>query len=119
MENVALNTGTSSLALTLSNPAGSTTTNFTLIESSVSLSVNTVQPGDTTVSGTIGASGYTIWVNGVQASQDSGRWTAQIAPVGVNGGLVAVTACPGSGPSLNTQATVEAPQGVFVSRISP
>jgi hypothetical protein len=115
IENVALNTGTSSLALTLSNPAGSTTTNFTLIQSTIGLSVDAVQPGDTTVGGTIGTSGYTIWVNGVQASQDSGRWTAQIAPVGVNGGLVAVTACPGSGPSLNTQATVEAPQGVFVS----
>jgi hypothetical protein len=28
---------------------------------------------------------------------------------------VTVTACPSSGPNLNTQATVEAPQGVFVS----
>jgi hypothetical protein len=115
IENVALNTGTSSLALTLSNPAGSTTTNFTLIQSSVGLSVNTVQAGDTMVSGTIGASGYTVWVNGVQASQASGTWNAQIAPVGVNGGQVTVTACPSSGPNLNTQATVEAPQGVFVS----
>ncbi|MGO8926992.1 MAG: hypothetical protein ACLQU3_08905, partial [Limisphaerales bacterium] len=116
VENVALNAGTNSLALTLSNPAGSTTTNFTLIGSSIGLSVNTVQAGDTTVSGTIGASGYTIWVNGVQASQNSGVWSAQIAPLGVQGGLVTVTACPNSGPSLNSQATVEAPQGVFISQ---
>ncbi|MGO8926988.1 MAG: hypothetical protein ACLQU3_08885 [Limisphaerales bacterium] len=58
---MALNTGTNSLALTLSNAAGSTTTNFTLIQSSIGLSANAVQAGDTTVSGSIGASGYTVW----------------------------------------------------------
>ena len=77
--------------------------------------VRSLKAGDATVRGTIGASGYTVWVNGVQASQASGTWNAQIAPVGVNGGQVTVTACPSSGPNLNTQATVEAPQGVFVS----
>ena len=94
VENVPFNTGTNWLALTLTNSAGSTTTNFTLIQSSIGLSVNPVQAGDTTVSGAIGTNGYTVWVNGVQAAQDSGTWTAQIAPLGVGGGLVQVTAIP-------------------------
>ena len=119
VENVPLNTGTNCLALTLSNSAGGTTTNFTLIQSSIGLSVNAVQAGDTTVSGTIGTNGYTVWVNGVQAAQDSGTWTAQIAPLGVGGGLVQVTAIPNRRQfrrtSINTQATVEPPQGVFIS----
>ena len=68
VENVPLSAGTNCLALTLSNPAGTTTTNFTLIQSSVGLSVNAVQAGDTTVSGSIGADGYTIWVNGTNAT---------------------------------------------------
>ena len=138
VENVPFNTGTNWLALTLSNSAGGTTTNFTLIQSSIALSVNPVQAGDTTVSGTIGTNGYTVWVNGVQAAQNSGAWTAQIAPLGVSGGLVQVTAIPntdngsngtgggGSGgggtqnpnspQSVNTQASVAAPQGVFLSQ---
>ena len=116
VENVALNTPTNRLALTLSNAAGGTTTNFTLLQSSIGLSVNPVQPGDTTVNGAIGAGGYTIWVNGALASQNGGAWTAQIAPVGVRGGLVTVTAIPNSGPRVNVQATVQAPQGVFISQ---
>ena len=136
VENVPFNTGTNWLALTLSNSAGSTTTNFTLIQSSIALSVNAVQAGDTTVSGAIGTNGYTVWVNGVQAAQDSGTWTAQIAPVGIGGGLVEVMAIPntdnggnGSGgglgvnpysaQSINTQATVEPPAGRVYAVVSP
>src|ERR1019366_3363497 len=78
VENVALNTPTNRLALTLSNVAGGTTTNFTLLQSSIGLSVDPVQPGDTTVNGAIGAGGYTIRVNGALASQNGGNWKAQI-----------------------------------------
>ena len=132
IENVPFFTATNWLALTLSNPAGSTTTNLILTQSSVSLSVNAVAAGDTAVSGAIGTNGYTVWVNGRHAEQDAGAWTAPIAPMGVAGGLVEVAAIPNSdnggngtdrgagrnptsSQSLNAQATVAPPQGVFVS----
>jgi hypothetical protein len=132
-ENVPLNAGTNTLAITLSNAAGSTTTNISLVQTGADLTVNPVAAGDTMVYGTIGTSNYTIWVNGVQATNSGdGTWNAQITPLCVGGGLVAVAAIPdsdngGSGSgggagvnpqsaqSLNTQATVQPPQGVFVS----
>jgi hypothetical protein len=132
LENVSLYPGINSLALTLNDAVGSTTTNFTVIQSTVGLSVNGVQAGDTTVVGTMDTAGYTIWVNGVQASQSNGLWIAQIAAVGAGGGMVEVTAIPdsdnngngtGSGGSgnpmsansINVQATVPPAQGVYVS----
>jgi hypothetical protein len=133
VENVPLNAGTNTLAITLSNAAGSTTTNISLVQAGAGLTVNPVAAGDTMVYGTIGVSNYTIWVNGVQATNNGdSTWSAQITPLCVGGGLVVVAAIPdsdnggnGSGggaginpqsaQSLNTQATVQPPQGVFVS----
>lgn len=133
VENVPLSPGTNQLAITVSNAVGEVTTNATLIQSAVGLTVNSVQAGDTTVTGTIGTSGYTVWVNGNQATNDgSGNWTAQISPLCVGGGQVAVAAIPnsdnggnGSGggaglnpsssQSINTQATVQPPQGAFIA----
>jgi hypothetical protein len=138
VQNVSVPTGTNSLSLTLSNGSGSSTTNFTIIQNNAALTINPVSAGDTLVGGTIGVSGYTVWANGVQAAQSNGNWTAQIASVGVCGGVVNVTAIPNSGngsygsknagsaggkaaanpssaQSLNTQATVPPPQGAFIS----
>ena len=137
IENVPLNAGTTSLALTLNNAAGGTTTNFSLVQSGVGLTVNAVQAGDTTAEVTIDTDGYTVWVNGVPATDNGdGTWTASITPIGIGGGLVQVTAIPndsntgnnlraagrfsaaqtsGQTPSVNTQATVQPPQGVFFS----
>ena len=93
IENVPLSAGTTMLALTAINATGVTTTDFTLIQSSVGLSVNAVQAGDTTAEVAIDTSGYTVWVNGVQATNNGdGTWTAQITPIGIGGGLVQVTA---------------------------
>jgi len=132
IENVPLNPGTNYFTVTMSNPTGDTTTNFNLIQSDGNFSVNTVQAGDTTVTGTV-TNGYTVWVNGVQATNTDGNtWTATITPIGIGGGLVRAVAIPntdnggqgsggGSGvnphsaQSLNTQSTVQPPQGVFVS----
>ena len=72
VQNLQFPTGTNSLTLTLRNGSGSATTNFTVIQNNVALSVNPVSPGDTLVGGTIGVSGYTIWANGVQAAQSNG-----------------------------------------------
>lgn len=68
------------------------------------------------VSGTI-TNGYTVWVNGVQATNNgNGTWTANILPICVGGGLVQVTGVPdGSGQNLNSQFAVPSPQGVFIS----
>jgi hypothetical protein len=97
IENVPLSAGTTMLALTAINATGVTTTDFTLIQSSVGLSVNAVQAGDTTAEVAIDTSGYTVWVNGVQATNNGdGTWTAQITPIGIGGGLVQVTAVPDS-----------------------
>ena len=51
----------------------------------MALTVNAVQAGDPTAYGTIGAAtGYTIWANGVEATQDgNGNWTASITSLGV------------------------------------
>ena len=132
IENVPLNPGTNYFTVTLSNPMGDTTTNFSLIQNNGNLSVNDVQAGQTNVTGSVNP-GYTVWVNGVQAiNNGDGTWTAPIAPIGIGGGLVQVTAIPntdngGSGSgggssvnpqstqSLNTQITVQPPQGVFIS----
>ena len=97
IENVPLSAGTTMLALTAINATGVTTTDFTLIQSSVGLSVNAVQAGDTTAEVAIDTSGYTVWVNGVQATNNGdGTWTAQNTPIGIGGGLVQVTAVPDS-----------------------
>lgn len=136
IQGVSLNAGTNNLSISIGNEAGITTTNFTVIQTNVTLTINPIVAGQTQVSGSIGASGYTVWVNGVQTTQTNGTWTAQIAAVCIGGGVVNVTAIPnsdnggnGSGggggtamtvnpnssQSLNTQETVASPQGPFIS----
>ena len=130
VENVPLSAGTNSLTLSLINAVGTTNTSFSLIQSSVGLSIKAVQPGDTTASGGMDTDGYMIWVNGASATNNGDHtWTAQIAPIGIGGGLVLVTAIPNtetntwsgggvnptSAHSINTQATVQPAQGIFVS----
>jgi hypothetical protein len=134
IENVPLSAGTTTLALTLSNAAGDTTTNFSVSQSNVGLSVDAVQAGDTTVNVSIDTDGYTVWVNGVEATDNGdGTWTAQITPICIGGGLVQVTAVPNGGggygmannrsqsmennsqnQNVNTQAAVQPPQGVYL-----
>ncbi len=136
IENVPVGASSNVFALTATSAAGQSSTNFTLTQSAISLIVNPMQAGDTTASGTIGASGYTIWVNGIKATNNGdGTWSATIAPITVGGGQVQVTAIPntdnggngtgGSGnggtgnpsstQSVNTQTTVQAPQGAYQS----
>lgn len=131
IQNLPLNPFTNCVALTVSNAAGVTTTNFSLIQSSIGLTVNPAAAGDTTVYGSLDTPGYTVWVNGNQATDNGdGTWTAAITPLCIGGGLVAVAAIPNtdnggqgngagagvnprSAQSLNTQATVPPPSGVF------
>ena len=131
IENVPLDV-TNHFTLTATDVVGVTTTNFSLIQNSAGLSVNDVAAGDTMVSGTV-PDGFVVWVNGTQATNNGdGTWTAIITPLCVGGGMVAVAAIPnadnggnGSGgaagvnpssaQSLNSHATVQPPQGVFIS----
>jgi hypothetical protein len=132
LQNVALYAGTNYLALSASNAAGVSVTNFALMPSPVGLTIYPVQAGDTNASGTMDTAGYTIWVNGAQATQSGGTWSAPLAGIGAGGGLVAVTAIPnsdnggaGSGGggsvnpashySINAQQAVAPAQGLYIS----
>jgi len=141
IENVPLVAATNPVSITLSSASGQTTTNLTLRQSVLALTMNQVFAGQTTVTGTIGASGYTVWVNDVQATNNGSAWTAEIPPICVGGGLIAATAIPntdnngygsansnsglsmsgqGSGnpssaSSANAQWMIQAPDGNFVT----
>ena len=94
VENLPLAAGTSSLTLTATDATGTnaSTTNITVVQSSVGLSITSI-PDITcqktiTVSGTIGTSGYSVWVNGVLSSQSGTSWTANNVPVNGTGTAV-------------------------------
>jgi hypothetical protein len=119
IQSVQFPSGTNSVSLTLSDSQGITTTNFSVIQSNAPFTINPVAAGDNTVSGTSGLAGYAVWVNGVEAVQGNGVWTAAIAPIGVGGGVVNAMAIPSSNSpaaqGVGAQATVQPPQGVFPS----
>jgi thrombospondin type 3 repeat protein len=114
-DNLTLAAGTNHLSFTVTDAAGNTaTTNITVMTSSLNLTLNPVSAGQTLVTGTIDDTNYTVYVNGVQATNNGGgTWSAQITPIGVGGGAVVVNAVAGGDPSL--QQIVEPPQGLFVS----
>jgi hypothetical protein len=90
--NLPLNSGANTVTITATDAAGNTsTTNLTVVESAVSLTVNPLtgdqlnQPS-VTVSGTVSDPSDQVWVNGVQASVDgSGNWVANNVPVSPTG----------------------------------
>ena len=115
-DNLTLATGTNYLSYTVTDAAGNTvTTNLTVMTSALGLTLNPVVAGQTLVTGTISDNSYTIYVNGVTATNDgAGNWSATITPIGIGGGAVVVNAIlNGGNPSL--QQMVAAPSGVFVS----
>jgi hypothetical protein len=94
VDNIPLYGGTNYLALTATDiNSNTTTTNITVVQSSVQLTINPItddlyQP-TVCVSGTINTSGYTVWVNGVVASQSGSApsisWTAYTVPLNGEG----------------------------------
>jgi len=98
IQNLPLSTGTNTLTLTAVDSAGNiTVTNIALVQSAVTLTIGSVLAGQTAVSGTISTPGYTVWVNGTNATQlGDGTWNANIVPVTSGNGVVEVTAIPNS-----------------------
>jgi hypothetical protein len=131
LQNLPLNTPTNTLTLTVQDVVGNTTvTNLTLRQSGVALTLNPATAGATSVSGTIDASGYKIWVNGTNAVQPgNGTWHATLPAMTGASGMIEATAIPnsdnggnGSGSdaagnplsaqSKNAAAAVPAPSGI-------
>ena len=101
LDNMVLGSGTSVVTLTAKDFWGnSVSTNISVIKGSVQLSVDPIDTSTlagpaTTVYGTVD-SGYTVWVNGIQAADaGGGYWEADSVPVTPGGTAVFdVTAYP-------------------------
>lgn len=101
VDNLPLAAGTNWVTLTARDAAGNlSTTNLAVVKSSVTLTMETPAPSAltqprVTVSGSISASGYRVWVNGVAAYPVGGNWSASNVPVTPGGSAVfALTAIP-------------------------
>ena len=89
-----------------------TTTNIIIRASDLGLTLDRVIAGQALVTGTIDDDRYTVYVNGVQATNDGyGKWSATITPIGISGGAVVVNAIQSGGdPTL--QQIVDPPLGM-------
>ena len=91
VQNLPLVAGTNTLTVTATDaPGNSTTTNLTLIQSGVMVTMdplNQFNQSSVTVTGTISDSSYDVWVNGVEAYylDDEGDWEADGVPVSPTG----------------------------------
>jgi hypothetical protein len=91
-EQMPLAAGTNTATVSTTDAAGNmTTTNITVVQSDIALTLNAV-PADQlhrlslNLAGTVSAVDYTVWVNGVQAAVDgSGTWSADNVPVNAGG----------------------------------
>ena len=115
VEDLPLSNGVNTLILTATDAAGnSNTTTITVNQNSVAITMNEVTDDQlwqltAAVNGTVSpASGYTVWVNGVQAILNGdGNWSAANVPVTPGGTAVfqaraipdTESAVPGSGPA--------------------
>jgi pimeloyl-ACP methyl ester carboxylesterase len=91
VSDLPLGSGANQLTLTVTNVLGSKTTNLTLYQSSVLITVtpltsDQLNQTSVTVTGTISEPGDTVIVNGVTASVDEeGNWAAEGVPVSAYG----------------------------------
>ncbi|HVM50575.1 MAG TPA: LamG-like jellyroll fold domain-containing protein, partial [Candidatus Acidoferrum sp.] len=124
VENLPLSAGANTLTLTMTNVAGLwTSTSLTVTQSDVLLTIDDLSGVDLnqpsiTVNGTIGAEGYTVWVNGVEANPNGdGSWSAIGVPVNDGGtAVIQARAIPetdnggqGTGGSGGTASTMANP----------
>jgi hypothetical protein len=92
VDDLPLTNGNSVVTLALTNAAGvGRSQSFTVTKSAIEFTISSMGNAEandpvTTVSGTIEASGYTVWVNGVKATNVSATsWTAAKVPLNVGG----------------------------------
>ena len=98
VQNLPLNSGTNVFTLTVTDIANNVvTTNLTVIQGNAGLTIDPIPHNQTTVTGGINASGYTVWVNGIQATITGNRWEADNVPIPPNSSLVQVRAIYGGG----------------------
>jgi hypothetical protein len=96
VDNISLAGGTNVVALIITDAArNSSSTNISVIQSAVRLTMNPVTPASqlwqptVNVSGTISDPSYAVWVNGVKANNPSnGTWAATNVPVTQGGAAV-------------------------------
>lgn len=93
VDNLPLESGTNSLSLTVEDAVSHvTTTNFWVVQSAVTLTIDAVadpqqlwQPS-VNLTGTISNPNYAVWVNGVKGHNDgAGHWSASNVPVNSGG----------------------------------
>jgi hypothetical protein len=116
-----------------------TVTNFTVIRSGVTLAMETLtdeqlHQAAVSVNGTISASGYTVWINGVGAMMEGLNWTAANVPVPKGGmavfALTAISLADNNGngtapavlnanPALNNPTGTNAPMAAVETEKKP
>jgi hypothetical protein len=121
VENVPLLAGTNYVTLTAMDAAGNISTTNLMISLSAGLTIDDFASelgGDPrnvvpVVTGTVALTNYTLWVNGVQATQDGqGNWEADSVPVGPGGTAVVETrAIPNSDNNGNGTGTAPSTDG--------
>ena len=125
VENMPLEAGTSSIQITATDAAGNvSSTNLSVVKSSVTLTINSTPTGDDlyqptgTVSGTVSNPSYSVTVNGVAATVDSGgNWTAENVPntgIGTATFNVSAVAASGGGGSPPANASKEVEMGPII-----
>jgi hypothetical protein len=99
-QHLPLHIGTNYLTITATDAANNmTTTNLTVSQGHLALTVDPVVAGQTTVTGKIGSKDWAVFVNGVEATiKEDGTWTAKIPPI-TGGGMIQTMAVPKSGPA--------------------
>lgn len=122
-EDLPLGGGTNYLILTATDAAGNTaTTNLTVVQGDIGLAIDPIAAGQTLVTGEIDSDrsgGYSVWVNGNQATNNrDGTWSAQIASIGIGGGMVEAIAIPNSDNGGNGSGATDAAGNPIASSVS-
>jgi hypothetical protein len=105
VQNLPLNSGTNVFTLNVTDAVGNIATNvLTVIQGDSGLTIDPIPPNQTTVTGEINSSNFTILVNGIPATisppVDGNQvytWEADDVPIPPNSSLVQVQAIPTSG----------------------
>jgi hypothetical protein len=115
IEYLPLADGTNALALSVADDNGNNgSTNLTVLKSSVVLTITSPVMGQP-VTGTISDPSYTVWVNGIQATNDgNGTWYVTSPQLTLDNPTVRASAIPTNiGPQVDVEKDVPRPDGVI------